>query len=194
MSNTSAPVAQPLLPPDQPPDQAQDLPPDQAQDQAPTLWQGYEDLSLQAEGALVKLASGANLLLGESLMRKLAAVKAELMGEAASPLEKLLAGRIAACWLQVSCYNALMVQNKQATPAQIKQLQQQQDSAHRRYLAALKTLAAIRKLLTPARSPVRSPVSWRASARGCDCARVRWLMVCLWPIDSGGWLDRCLVL
>jgi hypothetical protein len=123
-------------------------------DETPALWQGYGDLSLQAEGALVKLASGDNLLLGESLMRKLAAVKADLMGESASPLETLLAGRIAACWLQVSYYDALTAQTKQATPAQMKQLQQQQDSAHRRYLAALKTLATVRKLLTPARSPL----------------------------------------
>jgi hypothetical protein len=39
-------------------------------------------------------------------------------------------------------------------PAQMKQIQQQQDREHRRYLAALKTLATVRKLLTPARSPV----------------------------------------
>jgi hypothetical protein len=35
----------------------------------------------------------------------------------------------------------------------MKLLQHQQDAAHRRYLAAIKTLATVRKLLTPARSP-----------------------------------------
>jgi hypothetical protein len=34
----------------------------------------------------------------------------------------------------------------------MKLIQQQQDAAHRRYLAAIKTLANVRKLLTPSRS------------------------------------------
>ena len=37
---------------------------------------------------------------------------------------------------------------------QARLLQQQQDGAHRCYLAAIKTLATVRKLLTLARSPV----------------------------------------
>jgi hypothetical protein len=68
-------------------------------DESPALWQSYGDLSLQAQGALVQLAGGNNLLLCESLMRQMAALKAELMSEPPSSLEKLLAGRVAACWL-----------------------------------------------------------------------------------------------
>src|SRR5262245_52882221 len=60
-------------------------------DESPEIWRGYGDLSLQAQGALVKLAGGNNLLLCESLMRKVEALKAELMGESPSPLERLLA-------------------------------------------------------------------------------------------------------
>jgi hypothetical protein len=123
-------------------------------DESPALWQGYGDLSLQAQGALVKLAGGDNLLMCESMMRKLAALKAELMGESPSPLERNLASRIAACWLQVSYYDGLIAQTKQCSPAQAKMLQQQQDAAHRRYLNAVKTLATVRKLVTPSRSPV----------------------------------------
>jgi hypothetical protein len=81
------------------------------------LWQGYRDLSLQAQGALVKLASGNKLLLYESMMRKLAALKAELMGESPSSLERLLAGRIAACWLQVSYYDGRIAKTKKCSPA-----------------------------------------------------------------------------
>jgi hypothetical protein len=36
----------------------------------------------------------------------------------------------------------------------MKLLQQQRDAAHRPELAAIKTLATVRKLLTPARSPI----------------------------------------
>jgi hypothetical protein len=123
-------------------------------DESPGLWQGYGDLSLQAQGAMVKLAGGDNLLMCESTMRKLSALKSELMGESTSALEKLLVGRVTACWLQVNYYDALWTQNKQCSPAQTKLLQHQQDAAHRRYLSAIKTLATVRKLLTPSRSPV----------------------------------------
>jgi hypothetical protein len=123
-------------------------------DECPAIWEGYGDLSLQAQGALVKLAGGNNLLLCESLMRKLSALKSELMGESPSALEKLLACRVASSWLQISYYDAMLVEAKQCSPAQAKLLQHQQDAAHRRYLSAIKTLATVRKLLTPARSPI----------------------------------------
>jgi hypothetical protein len=123
-------------------------------DETPALWQGYGDLSLLAQDALVKVAGGDNLLLCESLMRKLSALKSELMGESPSALEKLLVDRVASSWLHVNYYDALLVQSKKCSPAQIRLLQQQQDAAHRRYLAAIKTLATVRKLLTPARSPI----------------------------------------
>jgi hypothetical protein len=123
-------------------------------DESPEIWRGYGDLSLQAQGALVKLAGGDNLLMCESLMRQMAALKAELMGESSSPLEKLLAGRVAACWLQTAYYDALVAQNQKCTLAQTKLLLQQQEAAHRRHLSAVKTLATLRKLLTPPRSPV----------------------------------------
>jgi hypothetical protein len=141
-------------------------------DESPALWQGYGDLSLQAQGALVQLAGGNNLLLCESLMRQMAALKAELMGESPSPLEKLLAGRVAACWLQVSYYDGLIAQTRQGTPAQAKLLQQQQDTAHRRYLSAVTTLATIRKLLTPPRSPVEIASKLAGERAGLRCAHL----------------------
>jgi hypothetical protein len=123
-------------------------------DGRPDLCETYGDLSLQAEAAMIKLAAGPNILLAETLVRKLAALKSEVAGASPSPLERLLAERIAACWLQVSYFDALLAQAGQASPARLKLLQQQQDAAHRRQLSALKTLAIIRKLLVPTPSPV----------------------------------------
>ena len=140
-------------------------------DECPAIWEGYGDLSLQAQGALVKLAGGNNLLLCESLMRKLSALKSELMGESPSALDRLLAGRVASSWLQISYYDAILVQAKQCSTAQAKLLQHQQDAAHRRYLSAIKTLATVRKLLTPARSPIeiaRKLTGERAGLRLCQ--------------------------
>jgi hypothetical protein len=118
------------------------------------LWRGYGDLAMQAIGSLIKLAAGTNVLLAESLLRKVQTLKEELAGESPSALDKLLAERVAATWLQTNYYDGLMVQAAKADEARSRMLQRQQDAAHRRHLAALKTLAVVRRLLKPAVSPV----------------------------------------
>jgi hypothetical protein len=121
----------------------------------PRLWQGYGDLAAQAEGALIRLAAGNNLLLSESLIRKLADLKHELGGESPSPLERLLIERVTTTWLQVNHLDALVAQAQASSPQRLKMLQAEQDAAHRRHLTAIKTLATVRKLLMPALSPVQ---------------------------------------
>ena len=127
----------------------------------PNLWQTYGDLSLQAEGALVRVAAGSNLLLAESLLFKLRALKAELGGDGDTPQERLLIARVAATWLQTNYFDGLLAQAAGAGEARLKVLRQQQDAAHRRHLAGIKQLALVRKLLRPAPSPLellRAPV------------------------------------
>ena len=63
-----------------------------ALDSNAALWRGYGDLAAHAEASLAMLAAGPNLLLAESLKRKLAELKAELGGASPSPLEKQRAG------------------------------------------------------------------------------------------------------
>ena len=125
------------------------------------LWRGYGDLAAHAEASLAMLAAGPNLLLAESLKRKLAELKAELGGESPSPLEKLLAERISTSWLQVTYFDGLVAQAGGAGEARLRALQRQQDAAHRRHLAGIKQLAVVRRLLRPAPSPLellRAPV------------------------------------
>ena len=132
-----------------------------ALDGDPDLWRGYGNLAAHAEASLAMLAAGPNLLLAESLRRKLAELKAELGGESPSPLEKLLAERISASWLQTAYFDGLLAQAAGAGEARLKVLRQMQDSAHRRHLASLKQLAVVRRLLRPAPSPLellRAPV------------------------------------
>jgi hypothetical protein len=71
-------------------------------DQTPELWQTVGDLGYQAQAALIERASGANLLLQESLGRQLEAMRHELSGPVPMPLERLLVDRIVLCWLRVS--------------------------------------------------------------------------------------------
>jgi len=119
------------------------------------IWRHYGDLALQAEASLVQLAAGPNLLMAESLLRKLHAMKDDLTTESASPLEGLLVQRVTTTWLQTAYFDAVAAQATGASEARSRLLLQQQDAAHRRHLAALKTLATVRKLLTPAVSPVQ---------------------------------------
>ena len=123
-------------------------------DESPELWRGYGDLALQARASWIQLAAGPNLLLDECLTRKVVELRKEVAGDSPSPLEQLLTDRVVVCWLQVSYYDNLIAQTREYTPAKARMLQQQHDGAHRRYLTAIKTLANVRKLLTPSRSPV----------------------------------------
>src|SRR5262249_33902457 len=125
----------------------------EALDADATLWKEYGDLALQAEAALVRLAAGHHGLLAESLLRKLHALKGELTAEAATPLEALLVQRVTTTWLQAAYFDALAAQAAGASEARSRLLQQQQDAAHRRHLAAVKAFATVKKLLRPAVSP-----------------------------------------
>lgn len=120
----------------------------------PALWSNYGDLAAHAELSLVRLAAGRNLLLGESVQRKLEQMKKELGGETPTPLERLLVARIAATWLQLAYFDALVVQRTSPTEAEARALQRQVDAAHRRHLSSVKALVTVRKLLIPALSPV----------------------------------------
>jgi hypothetical protein len=64
-----------------------------------------------------------------------------------SALERLLAERVVATWLQVQVIEGLhAVGMKGETPIQDDHRQKRLDQAHRRHLSAIRTLAQIRKL------------------------------------------------
>jgi hypothetical protein len=125
----------------------------EALDANPEFWDQYGDLSLQVEASVGVLAAGQNLLLAESFKRKLQAMK-KVLSEGRSAVEALVAGRVVVTWAQVHHYDALAAQSLVGS-ARLRELQKLQDAAHRRHLAALKTLAVVRKLMTPAPSPVQ---------------------------------------
>jgi hypothetical protein len=119
------------------------------------IWQHYGNLAIQAEAALVKLAALPNLVMAESLARKLHHLKKELGGDSPSPLERLLVERVTATWLEVNYFSGLIPQVVSAGEARAKLVQRHLDAAHRRHETAMKTLATVRKLLRPAPSPLQ---------------------------------------
>ena len=70
-------------------------------DNNPELWRKVGDLAQHAELTMLTIASERNLLIQESMQRKLAEMKENLAGPNPSPLEHLLVDRIAISWLQV---------------------------------------------------------------------------------------------
>jgi hypothetical protein len=123
----------------------------------PSLWQEYGDLAAQAQEAWLQLLAGTDYLLAESVRLKVGALRRELGTEGASPLEKLLIERVVACWLQTHYADALYAHAKGpgSTPSVRQELMKRQESSQRRYLAAIKQLALVRKLLRPALSPLQ---------------------------------------
>jgi hypothetical protein len=120
----------------------------------PELSDSYRTLGDMVELAWLRLAAGDDVMKLGIWQRQLDNVKAEVAGEVASPLVKLLAQRVGACWLQAQVADlAARVPN----PAALAEaaLVRRQNAAHRRLMLALKTLAVVQKLLKPAVSPVQ---------------------------------------
>ena len=96
-------------------------------------------------------AAGDNLLIQETQARKCAALTKELAGPQPSPLERLLVERIVLCWLHLYSAEALYAQHRQDLSLRQAEFHQQRLSkAQARYLAAIRTLAQVRRLGVPA--------------------------------------------
>jgi hypothetical protein len=116
----------------------------------PELWHEIGDVCAHATRSTLRLYSGTNLLLQEAVFKKLAQLKTDLGGPSPSTVEKLIIDRIAVSWLQVHQldFQAAADVVSQISPAGVW-AQKKIDSAHKRYLLAIKQLVTVRKLLRP---------------------------------------------
>ena len=123
---------------------------EQVFDLVPSVWDAYGNLAAEAETALVDLWARDSALTSAGLHRKLAAMRAELAGPEVSPLERLLAERVVACWLQSYHADFAYARALRDLPAKDADLyHRRQDRAARQYLKALRSLAVVRRLLVP---------------------------------------------
>jgi len=118
----------------------------------PKVWEAFGDVARQARTAWVKLYASTNLVVAEGVERKIATLRAELLGDTPTPLERLLVEQIVVCWLQTAYIDHLAAgfQGKPGTFREGEYWQQAQERASRRYLAAIRALAQVRRLLAPA--------------------------------------------
>ena len=119
-------------------------------DEHPSLWEENGDLARIVEAGWLKRLGGKDELFKESVSRRLRAMRKELCGPAPSPLEHLLVDRIGICWLALHYAEAIYAQGgSDMTFKQGDYYQDRIDRSQKRYLAAIKALAQIRRLQFP---------------------------------------------
>jgi len=108
------------------------------------------NLASLAETSLIAAAAGEDRVFKMAVQRKLQMMRADLSGPNPTPLERLLAERVALCWVFAHYEDVRCAQGQKGmTFAQSEYYQRRQDRAHKRYLSAMRTLAAVRKLGLP---------------------------------------------
>lgn len=117
-------------------------------DESPDLAWRLADLGRIAERLLMqKMTREKDLASKEIMEHQLDSMRSEIVGEDPSPLERLLAERIVATWLQVQLFESLYATNfGKLTINQGNYHQKRLDRAHRNHLSAIRTLAQIRKM------------------------------------------------
>ena len=95
------------------------------------------------------LLAGDDACVRESLFRRVDELRQEIVEAGTdTPLERLLTERIVASWLMTRFFDLALGQAAEGSRAShVRYLQQQLDRSQRRYVAAVKGLAELRKLL-----------------------------------------------
>src|SRR4051812_7569902 len=108
------------------------------------------NLAWQAQQAVVRAFAGEHALGRAALDDAMDALAAELAGPDAPPLERLLAGQVALTWAHVHLAELEAAHRRDgASTAAVTFREQRLGRAQRRYLAAIRSLALVRKHLGP---------------------------------------------
>ena len=110
------------------------------------LLDAYADAYGRARRALTESAAGGNLAAREALGRRIDALRDELAGPGAPPLERILAERVALCWLDAHEADRRSHEAASAPRMTSEFRESRSDRAQKRFLAACKALASVRKL------------------------------------------------
>ena len=127
---------------------------------APEVVARCSDTARTYRRILAETASGGDPLVQEAIAERARLMAMELAGENPTPLEVLLAERVASLWVLVELQEALnaawynRANENRLSPAYMLQMVRLQESAHRRFLAAIKTLAQVQRLQGPSRLQV----------------------------------------
>lgn len=116
------------------------------------VWRQFGDLGRQARDAWLRLIAGDDLVLRESLLKKLCDLQRELTSGGGTPIERLLIDRVLANWLRLH-FAELAVTQALNRPKIAEFWDQRQSRAERAYLASLGALTTLRRLLSAVTAP-----------------------------------------
>lgn len=117
-----------------------------------------------AEEALVDRVGRDNPAIREATARRIAQVRDELAGPDPSPIERLLAARVAFCWCDAHevDWHDISAGRTERTLNEHRLWQMKRDRAHRRLLSSVQALAAVRRLPPPSLRVNVGPVTIEA--------------------------------
>jgi hypothetical protein len=120
-------------------------------DEHPSIWKDIGDLGKQAEQALVESAVGNGTFAKSAVLKKLEDLRSQLLAESSSPIERLLVDRVAVTWLALAIAEGVYYRSlaERLDQHEDEWQQKRMERAQRRHLAAVKTLAQVRRLRVP---------------------------------------------
>ena len=115
-------------------------------------WVHLVDMAENAREGFIRRASGEKALFTQDLFRRqCTALTRDLTGPDPTPLETLLVDRIVLCWVHLHYVENVYVQSMhELSLTQATFHQRRLSLAQSRYLAAIRTLAQVRRLQVPA--------------------------------------------
>jgi len=122
---------------------------------SPAVIARASDVSRSAQHMLIGTAVGGDPLTELALSGRLDMLREEIAGENPTALEVLLTEQVVSCWMWLQLLNALMSAQfklklpdgvKRSPPSYVRHMLKVEESAHRRFLASVTTLARVRKL------------------------------------------------
>lgn len=112
----------------------------------PGLAEETGNLAKEALDLLMASACGQDVARKQGLTRKLEEMRVELLGPDPTAIERLLVERILACWIYLHYLEVMQTKYEPAPLIAGVFFQRLLSAAHKRYLAALKALAVVRRL------------------------------------------------
>jgi len=117
---------------------------------SPETWKQVGDLALQARQSLVRALSGTSEFTREAVNRRLREMREELALPSDGMLERLILDQVSSSWLALHYAEAIRGQNMNGlTIAQADFHDRRVTQCQKRYLAAIKALAQVRRLARP---------------------------------------------
>jgi uncharacterized protein YllA (UPF0747 family) len=119
-------------------------------EESPDFARFFANLANTLERSYAERISCGSPVAQKALPVRLETMRGEIAGPGSLPLERLLAERIVACWLELHYANLLYMQElPNLSLKQDDYYQKRLDRLNKRYLASIKNLAQVRKYLKP---------------------------------------------